>query len=176
PVASLIRGFRNADVNPATTLANAAPMTTPTAISTTFPRRMNFLKPSSIEASTVESPMYDRNGAGSSRASEFLSYARETASQECRLATTRSDPHRHHNIPILIIVPVGGPQLPGGLRIFQLEANFVARCRFEELDQVSRVEADRQHFAIVGGLDRVLGLARFGRRRRKFHFPFFEFQ
>src|SRR5579864_7793691 len=51
PVASLMRGFRKAEVSPPTTPANAAPITTPTAISTTFPRRMNFLKPSSIDAS-----------------------------------------------------------------------------------------------------------------------------
>src|SRR5208282_5440608 len=48
PAASLIRGLRKALVSPFTTPANAAPITTPTAISTTFPRRMNFLKPSSI--------------------------------------------------------------------------------------------------------------------------------
>src|SRR5580692_4529035 len=48
PVASLISGLRNAEVSPPTTPAKAAPITTPTAISTTFPRRMNFLNPSNI--------------------------------------------------------------------------------------------------------------------------------
>jgi hypothetical protein len=42
-------------------------MTTPTAISTTFPRRMNFLKPSSMEALLkVEQPLYGGHVVGSS--------------------------------------------------------------------------------------------------------------
>src|SRR5580658_3249852 len=69
PVASLISGFRNADVSPPTTLANAAPITTPTAMSTTLPRRMNFLNPSSIDTSNKDrSQMYDRNTRRSSPA------------------------------------------------------------------------------------------------------------
>src|ERR1700733_8312643 len=69
PVASLISGFRNADVSPPTTLANAAPITTPTAMSTTLPRRMNFLKPSSIDTSNKDWPqMYYRKDRRSGRA------------------------------------------------------------------------------------------------------------
>ena len=40
-------------VSAVTTPPNAAPITTPTAISTTFPRRMNFLNPSSIRAPRI---------------------------------------------------------------------------------------------------------------------------
>src|SRR5580700_3707878 len=69
PVASLISGFRKAAVSPPTTPANAAPITTPTAMSTTLPRRMNFLKPSSIDTSKTDWPqMYDRKGRRSSPA------------------------------------------------------------------------------------------------------------
>src|ERR1700677_1901309 len=64
PDASLIRGLRKAEVSPPTTPAKAAPMTTPTAISTTLPRRMNFLKPSSMGISfkNQDGPIYDRRG------------------------------------------------------------------------------------------------------------------
>src|SRR5580700_9503006 len=73
PVASLIRGFRNADVSPPTTLANAAPITTPTAMSTTLPRRMNFLNPSSIDTSNKDwPPMYDRKPRRSSPARHLV--------------------------------------------------------------------------------------------------------
>src|SRR5579862_2913572 len=43
-----IKGVNTSLVNAVTTPANAAPITTPTAMSTTFPRRMNFLNPSNI--------------------------------------------------------------------------------------------------------------------------------
>src|SRR5208282_28050 len=49
PTRAPIRGVSKSLVNAATTPPKAAPITTPTAISTTLPRRMNFLKPSSIE-------------------------------------------------------------------------------------------------------------------------------
>src|SRR5579863_385996 len=46
-----MNGVSRSLVSAVTTPPNAAPITTPTAISTTFPRRMNFLKPSSIGTS-----------------------------------------------------------------------------------------------------------------------------
>src|SRR5579872_4384502 len=48
PTTSAISGVRKPLVSSVTTPPKAAPITTPTAISTTFPRRMNFLNPSSI--------------------------------------------------------------------------------------------------------------------------------
>src|SRR5215468_8086712 len=48
PTTVPISGVRKSLVRAPTTEANAAPITTPTAISTTFPRRINFLKPSSM--------------------------------------------------------------------------------------------------------------------------------
>src|SRR5215469_9120329 len=48
PTTAEINGVSRSFVRAVTTPPNAAPITTPTAISTTFPRRMNFLKPSSI--------------------------------------------------------------------------------------------------------------------------------
>src|SRR5580704_4505907 len=64
---SAIRGVRKAFVISVTTPPNAAPITTPTAISTTLPRRMNFLNPSSISTSEQDwGQMYDRQGGRSS--------------------------------------------------------------------------------------------------------------
>src|SRR5579859_6607596 len=57
-------------VSAVTTPPNAAPITTPTAISTTFPRRMNFLNPSSI---TV--PL--RNGCGQCKSGRAGGQAKE---------------------------------------------------------------------------------------------------
>src|SRR5437773_8401606 len=51
PTIAAIRGVSRSLVKAVTTVAKAAPMTTPTAISTTLPRRMNCLKPLSMEAS-----------------------------------------------------------------------------------------------------------------------------
>src|SRR5579862_1106728 len=48
PTRAPINGVSRSLVKAPTTVANAAPITTPTAMSTTLPRRMNFLKPSSI--------------------------------------------------------------------------------------------------------------------------------
>src|SRR5580704_10381195 len=48
PTNAAIRGVSRSVVSAVTTPPKAAPITTPTAISTTFPRRMNFLKPLSI--------------------------------------------------------------------------------------------------------------------------------
>src|SRR5262249_52239311 len=53
PTNAPISGVRRSLVNAPTTVAKAAPMTTPTAISTTLPRRMNFLKPLSMEAPRI---------------------------------------------------------------------------------------------------------------------------
>src|SRR5580765_1089358 len=50
-----IRGVSRSVVRAVTTPPKAAPMTTPTAISTTFPRRMNFLNPLNITSSSLKS-------------------------------------------------------------------------------------------------------------------------
>src|SRR6266404_9073360 len=49
PTRAAIRGVSRSLVNAVTTDPKAAPMTTPTARSTTLPRRMNCLKPLSME-------------------------------------------------------------------------------------------------------------------------------
>src|SRR5580704_1386407 len=171
PVASLISGFRNADVSPPTTLANAAPITTPTAISTTLPRRMNFLNPSSIDTSKTDwSQMYDRKASRSSPAGR-LGYL-----GKCNLEGTSSDPHRHHNIAVLIIIALGRPQLPRRLRILQLQPHLIRSCGLQKVDQVLRIEADAERLPVIGRFHRILGLARFRRRRRKFHFALFQLQ
>src|SRR5579864_149567 len=51
PTSAAMSGVSRSLVKAETTVANAAPTTTPTAMSTTFPRRMNCLNPLSIGAS-----------------------------------------------------------------------------------------------------------------------------
>src|ERR1700733_10963156 len=122
PVASLISGFRNADVSPPTTLANAAPITTPTAMSTTLPRRMNFLNPSSIRHASKREwrQMYDRKAGRSSPVGTLWTVGKKREGKP----VSRSNPHRHNNIPVLIIIALSRPQLPRRLRILQLQPHF----------------------------------------------------
>src|SRR4029077_17512602 len=47
-----------------------------------------------------------------------------------------SNPHRHNDIPILIIIAFGGPKLAGGLRILHLEPYFARSGGFEEIDEI----------------------------------------
>src|SRR5580704_11822797 len=172
PVASLISGFRNADVSPPTTLANAAPITTPTAISTTLPRRMNFLNPSSIDTSKdYWPPMYDRKtrrsrpnrpvslsnrnctkwkrkGGSTTRLNEFR--AKKPSSRE------PSNAHRHHNIPVLIIVTLSRPQLSRRLRILQLQPHLARAGSFQKVHQVHSIKSDGERLAIIGRLHRIL--------------------
>src|SRR5438876_3358081 len=49
PTTAAISGVSKSLVSAVTIPPNAAPITTPTAISTTFPRRINFLNPSSMK-------------------------------------------------------------------------------------------------------------------------------
>src|SRR5579864_6463476 len=109
-----IRGVINALLKPATTPPNAAPITTPTAISTTFPRRMNFLKPSNIlcPLAKLECGQCKSEGAAGQappcgsvgREPRFASRTWVGRFGQCvRLDGESSDPHRHHDIPVLII-------------------------------------------------------------------------
>src|SRR5580658_6995061 len=69
PTMAAIKGVSRSLVNAVTTPPNAAPITTPTAMSTTLPRRINFLNPSSIDTSKTDwSQMYDRKADRSSAA------------------------------------------------------------------------------------------------------------
>src|SRR2546421_2203549 len=65
PTIAAIRGVSRSLVKAVTTVAKAAPMTTPTAISTTLPRRMNCLKPLSMGIlRSLESAINVSGGAG----------------------------------------------------------------------------------------------------------------
>src|ERR1700737_2873748 len=69
PTSAAISGVSRSLVSAVTTPPNAAPITTPTAISTTFPRRMNFLNPSNMEApprDLARRPIYGRKVGRSS--------------------------------------------------------------------------------------------------------------
>src|SRR5580704_16309334 len=116
PVASLISGFRNADVSPPTTLANAAPITTPTAISTTLPRRMNFLNPSSIDTSRTDCPqMYDRKASRSSPAGR-LGYLGKCNLERDQFrsasALQYSGTYNHRPRPAAAAPPIANPSTP----------------------------------------------------------------
>src|SRR5438067_4340824 len=64
PTIAARKGVNRSLVKAPTTLANAAPITTPTAMSTTLPRRMNCLKPLSmiVLLGTLSSAAIERLG------------------------------------------------------------------------------------------------------------------
>src|SRR5437588_10430620 len=64
PTRAAMKGVKRSLVKAPTTPANAAPITTPTAMSTTLPRRMNCLNPLSIDAPPGEEwgPLYGAGG------------------------------------------------------------------------------------------------------------------
>src|SRR5258708_16610723 len=102
PTIAAISGVNRSFVSAVITPPKAAPITTPTAISTTFPRRMNFLKPSSIGwTSSVKT-------------------AANLVLRTGKVKARRSDAHGHHDVPVLVVVSLTGPHLPSILTILQL--------------------------------------------------------
>src|SRR6267154_3060689 len=176
PTTAAISGVNRSFVSAVTTPPKAAPITTPTAISTTFPRRMNFLKPSSIGASDkigAKCMTGEREGQVRRAAGQELKTTKDTKLHEGYFKVPpRSDPHRHHDVPVLVIITFSRPQLPCGLRIFQLQPHFVGAGGFQEIDQVLGIEANREDLTVVRRFDGILGLTRFCRRCRNLYFAF----
>src|SRR5450755_4113894 len=73
-----------------------------------------------------------------------------------------SDPHWHYDVAVLVFFAFGGAHLAGGLGILEFELHVAAAGGLEEVQKILRVEADRDHVAVVVDLDRVFGLARLG--------------
>src|SRR5579885_2271054 len=115
-----IRGVRRSLVKAETTVAKAAPTTTPTAMSITFPRRINCLNPLSISTSadlwrpTLRRRYYRRQGWQIQDWRNRRQYG------------SASDPHGHHDVAVLIFIALGGTHLAGRLRILELELYITA--------------------------------------------------
>ena len=60
-----------------------------------------------------------------------------------------SDAHRHDDVTVLVVVAFGRPQLPGRLGILQLEPHFAGAGSLQEINQVGRIEPDRQRLSVV---------------------------
>src|ERR1700731_2417701 len=146
PTMAAISGVNRSFVSAVTTPPQAAPITTPPAISTTFPRRMNFLKPSSIRVNL------QREDGGQFSTADGKGQVRERSE--------RSDAHGHHDIPVLVVVSLSGTQLAGRLSILQLQPHFTRPRGFEEVHEICGVEADGKRIAGIGSFDGILGLAR----------------
>src|SRR4051812_44675969 len=65
----------------------------------------------------------------------------------------RSDAHRHHDVAVLEVTRLFRTHLAGRLRVLELESDFAARRRFQEIQQVAGVEADGDGLAVVAGLE-----------------------
>src|SRR5205807_825158 len=133
PTIAAMSGVSKSVVSAVTTPPKAAPITTPTAISTTFPRRMNFLNPLSI---MVGLPQFKcgqckagtAGGQGRYETVELLLDGR-TAEGDCPdmlllQNAPGSDAHRHNDVAVFVVVAFGGAELAGGLGVFQLKADF----------------------------------------------------
>ena len=46
-----------------------------------------------------------------------------------------SDPHRHHDVAVLVVFAVGGAELAGGLRVLQFESHVARAHGFEEVER-----------------------------------------
>src|SRR5579864_3846014 len=67
-----------------------------------------------------------------------------------RTGGVTSDPHGHDDVPVLVIVPgVFGAELAGGLGILELQADLAGISSLEEIQQVLRIKADGNRFALV---------------------------
>src|SRR5437016_3378907 len=120
PAMAAISGVSKSLVKAETTVANAAPITTPTAMSTTLPRRMNCLNPLSMVG--LQSGQSSAIGAGGQV---------EIRGRDAR-ATPSSDSHRHYDVAVLVVFALGGAELAGGLWVFQLQADVAGACGLEE--------------------------------------------
>src|SRR6266567_6738987 len=146
PTIAAISGVNRSLVSAVITPPKAAPITTPTAISTTFPRRMNFLKPSSI--------------GWTSSGEDGGQFSTADWKGQVQQGSEGSDAHGHHDIPVLVVVPFSGTQLPGRLRILQLQPHFARPRSFEEVHEIGGVEADGKRIAGIGSFDGIFRLAR----------------
>src|SRR5438270_4707723 len=58
-----------------------------------------------------------------------------------------SDPHRHNDIAVVVIVIAFRAERAGRLRVLELQADFQGVGSLEEVEQVGRVEADGHRIA-----------------------------
>src|SRR6266852_95140 len=179
-------------------------MTTPTARSTTLPRRMNCLKPLSMGGTSKRKGVNLRRQRGVGQVEACVGRAPSPAAlegdfgRELQLPKAgkqsptskvkrggrgrpphmawRSDPHGHDDVAVLVIFTVGGTELSGGLRVFELEFYIAGTDCLQEIQNVLGVEADRERVALVAGFERVFRFTGFGRGGRQFHFALFEAQ
>jgi len=66
-----------------------------------------------------------------------------------------SDPHRHYDVAVFVVVAFGGAELTGGLGILQFQPDFAGAGGFQKVDQILSVEADGERVSRVGGFDGV---------------------
>ena len=59
-----------------------------------------------------------------------------------RIGNRRSDPHRHHDVAVLVVLALGGAQLAGGLGVFEFELHVAGADGLQEVQDVLGVEAD----------------------------------
>src|SRR5204863_3258025 len=71
-------------------------------------------------------------------------------------ASPFSDPHRHDDVPVLVVFAFGGAELAGRLGIFEFKFHVPRANRFEEVDDVVGIKADGERISLVAGLDRIL--------------------
>src|SRR5437868_9348969 len=84
-----------------------------------------------------------------------------------------SDPHRHHDIPVLVVIPFAGAELAGRLGVFEFQAHFAGAGGLQEIQQVLGVESDGHAVAVVIGLQRIFRFASLGRRGRQLQLALF---
>src|SRR5690349_6819027 len=55
-----------------------------------------------------------------------------------------SNPHRHHDVTVLVVLAIGGTQLSGGLRVFEFQFHVRGPAGLQEVQDVLCVEANRK--------------------------------
>src|SRR5271166_952557 len=170
PTRSAMRGLIRSFTSAVTTVPKAAPITTPTARSTTLPRRMNCLKPDNMKSPPpIDWPQnvyaersrvkVQITGVDSGKVQTFA-----PTDLAGGLTSKVSDPHRHHDIPVLVILGFRWTQLSGRLCILQFQFYVARPGRFDEVHQVLRVESDRHRLAVIGDFEGILRFAGLGGR------------
>src|SRR5579862_5040646 len=155
PTSAAMSGVSKSAVKAETTVAKAAPITTPTAISMTLPRKINCLNPLSIGTSKADSGVQLYGGGKGPVKGASHRYG--------QIGQEPSNPHGHHDVPVLVILAVCRTHLAGRLRIFEFEFHVSASRRLEKVLYVLRIETDRESIAVVVGFQRIFGLASFAR-------------
>src|SRR5580693_9497131 len=115
PTRAAISGVSKSLVRAVTTPPKAAPITTPTAISITLPRRMNCLNPLSMKGSLLRTD----GGNFTADCRRRQAYAAWLGGEDARPPS--SDSHRHHDVAVLVLFAFGRAHLAGGLGIFEFE-------------------------------------------------------